>query len=796
MSRRPLLAATLAFAFGIALGAWLPQHAVGAGVAGAAALLAWGVLHARGRAAAATVAGLAAFAVVGTFRVQADLAPLYAGAEAVAEGEAVACGRVARPAELRDGELLLTLEEARVRRGGATRELRLPLLVAIAGGSGGFSPGDLVVARGKLRALRGDRNLGWFPGPVVASGRRAAGRLAVSSPVWARLAGHEPGRGPAAAVLRWRAAADAYWKARPGAAGAILDALTTGERAAIPPAVQEDFLRAGLTHLLAISGMNVAFLAALVFVALRRALALVSPLALRLPVQPLAAALTLPALWFFMLFSGSQIPVGRAVLSSAAGLAAVMLWRRVDPGDALAVAALAILAADPRSLFTPSFQLSFAAVGGLLLVAPRIGGAPDAAPPPGWAHRARRGARSVLLVSLAASAVTAPLVAFHFQQVSLVGPLANLVAVPFTGFVVLPAGWLALGAAAVSPAAGDLAARAACWSADALVAVAAWFAAPAWAVARTARPPLLVVATLLAMTVALLPPPGRRLRAAAAGAAAAAAVASALWAIADHGPGLRVAVLDVGQGLACAVLAPGGGALLYDCGPRWGGYDAGERVVVPALRRLGVWRLDTLALSHAHPDHAGGADAVRSALPPRRTVEAGGVPAPARGASLALGGGAALRLLWPPRGAPGAGASRDENDRSIAALVEFGATGVVLTGDAGPAVAGALAAADVPLPPRLALQVPHHGGSEESARRLAADLAPGLAVISVGRNTWGHPRAGAVAALEQAGRVLRTDRDGAVFIRSDGDRLSVRSWGELARGRRWTERLRWLVAGW
>jgi competence protein ComEC len=294
-------------------------------------------------------------------------------------------------------------------------------------------------------------------------------------------------------VLRWRAAADAFWKARPGAAGEILNSLTTGERAGIPADIQKAFLRSGLTHLLAISGMNVGFLAALVFVVLRRVLALWQALALRFPVQPVAAALTLPALWFFMLFSGSQIPVGRAVLSSAAGLAAVILWRRVDPGDACALAGLAIVAWDPRALFSASFQLSFAAVAALALVAPRVSvSSPAPQAVDGIGRRLCRGARSLLVVSLAATAATAPLVAFHFQQLSIVGPLANLVAVPFTGFVVLPAGWLALAAAAIGMPAGEGVARLAVWSADWLVEIAAWFAMPSWAAVRTARPPVLL----------------------------------------------------------------------------------------------------------------------------------------------------------------------------------------------------------------------------------------------------------------------------------------------------------------
>ena len=107
--------------------------------------------------------------------------------------------------------------------------------------------------------------------------------------------------------------------------------------------IQQNFVRSGLTHLLAISGMNVGFLAALVFLLLRRGLSLLELVALRFPVQPIAALLTLPSLWFFMLFSGSQVPVGRAVFSCAIGLAAVMLWRRVHAADAWALAALAIV---------------------------------------------------------------------------------------------------------------------------------------------------------------------------------------------------------------------------------------------------------------------------------------------------------------------------------------------------------------------------------------------------------------------------------------------------------------------
>ena len=108
-----------------------------------------------------------------------------------------------------------------------------------------------------------------------------------------------------------------------------------------------------------------------------------------------------------------------------------------------------------------------------------------------------------------------------------------------------------------------------------------------------------------------------------------------------------MAVLDVGQGLATAVMLPGGGSLLYDAGPRWREYDAGERIVVPALRRLGVTHLETLAISHPHPDHDGGVGAVRRELGVGRTWRGREHRLLSAGTQYALGGGVQSLVLNP-----------------------------------------------------------------------------------------------------------------------------------------------------
>lgn len=813
MTRRPLLSASLAFVAGVALGAWLPQAWRGWGWATAALLVAWAIAHLRRRSRLGTGLGVAVFILLGILRCQTQLALLFADVDGVPEGEAVFAGRVARPAERRGADLVLVLEDVRARFEADTYRLDEPLQLILEENPETFRIGDRITARGRLSAIRGERNLGWFPRPAVPRGRRFAARAVVRSPFWIGRDGREPGRGLSAAVLRWREAAAGFWQERPGAPAAIQNALTTGERAEIPSDVNQTFFRSGLTHLLAISGMNVGFLAVLVYLILRRLLASWEALALRFPVQPYAALLTVPFLWFFYRFSGSQIPAGRAVLMSALGMAAVFLYRRTDPIDLCGLAAAAIVAWDPCALFSASLQLSFVAVAGLALVAPRLAAPVEEGE--GRGRRLIRAARSLLLVSLAAGAVTAPVVAYHFQQLSLVGPVANLVAVPYTGFIVLPAGWIALGAAAVWGPAGELLRGIALTLSAALVGIAAFFATPGWSFLRVLPPPPALTLALLALAASFLPPGTRTVRRLRAAAAAAVLLAAGWWWAAISREEMRIVFFDVGQGFSAAAFLPGGKTIVVDAGPAWRRDDAGKRLVAPALRRLGARQIDVLALTHAHPDHSGGAASLlaefnvkeiwRGAPDDGGMADAladyrrrgGAVCTLARDEVRGYEGGIRVRFLNPASSAPAAAETSEAvNDRSLAFLVAWRKSGLLVTGDAGPGVAREMAEIAGARPETLILQVPHHGGSAAACRELAVGFQPAFAVIPVGRNSYGHPREDAVAALAATARVLRTDREGAVFFRTDGFRTKMRTWRELSRGRTWRERMRWLVAGW
>jgi competence protein ComEC len=378
--------------------------------------------------------------------------------------------------------------------------------------------------------------------------------------------------------------------------------------------------------------------------------------------------------------------------------------------------------------------------------------------------------------------------------------VANLVAAP------LCAACLATGAAAVAlasiPVAGAAAASAAKVSVAALLLASRWATSLPGGHLRVARPTLALGAGYVALLVVgwlwkdAWGRSGRR----------AMRLLCSICLIALHlgppppGPGpSRVTVLDVGQGLAVVLRGPDGRSVLVDAGPTGGGrFDAGDRIVVPALAREGCRRLDVLALSHDHDDHAGGARAVL------RDLEVGELwvgdgserdPQTRRAIALAVDRGVAVRRLARGDGALRAGLSlsvlhpgaddrrRPLNDRCLVlrVLVESGCS-ILLPGDLEAGGEFALLAAGAE-PQAGVLVAPHHGADGSSTASFLRSVAPRFVLVSSGNgNRFGHPGEAALARYEASdARVLRTDRDGTVTLTaSDGSwRVSV----EKERGR-------------
>ncbi len=249
--------------------------------------------------------------------------------------------------------------------------------------------------------------------------------------------------GPAQAVLALRMRLAAALRAEmPGQAGAIAAAILVGDRSGVSRAVLEDLRASNLAHLLAISGLHMGLLTGLVFGAVRAGVALVPRLALRVSGKKLAAAAALPAGLAYLVLSGASVATERAFVMAAVVLGAVLLDRRALTLRAVAVAAVIVLCLRPESLVGPGFQMSFAATTALVMVFGAIRDATQARRRAGRPARLPRWARwpvGVLISSAVAGAATAPVGAFHFNQMSHYGLIANLASVPVMGALVMPA---------------------------------------------------------------------------------------------------------------------------------------------------------------------------------------------------------------------------------------------------------------------------------------------------------------------------------------------------------------------
>jgi competence protein ComEC len=578
-------------------------------------------------------------------------------------------------------------------------------------------------------------------------------------------------------------------------------ALALGDQRSLNDADWQRYNATGTGHLLAVSGTHITLMGALLAWLAGRWWATKPQRLLRLPVQTLRLNVMLASSWVYALLAGWALPAQRTVLMLAVAWWALRFMARPAVWHVMASSAAVALAFDPMAVISPSFWLSYGAVAALIAVEmgvfkPTANHEPTPetlqAKSTAWQLRwqsFKQAARSQLLLTLA----LIPLGAVFFNQISVVSPLANALAIPVMGWVSTP---LALLAAALALVWGGMASalmqallvvqHGMDWALDRLLQLpyAQLFvpSAPVW---------WAIFGMACALACVFLNRAGRWV----AAGGVVAYVAGAFFLAAqpfENAGGWQVVFLDVGQGMAVAVHSQGK-TLLFDAGPRYSAdSDGAARVIVPYLHAVGVTQLDHVILSHADDDHTGGARSLMARMPvgqwwhslsPVHPLLAA-LPAsrlPCQADQTLAWAGLTLQWLHPQVGI-------NHNDHKTNAVscvlrVTDGQRSVLLTADIEAAQEAQLVAKYGAALASQVLLAPHHGSKTSSTEVFLRAIKPQHVVMQNGyRNRYGHPHPSVSQRYADLGLTQwRSDLDGAVILDVQPDSLRMRSWRAQAK---------------
>ncbi len=576
---------------------------------------------------------------------------------------------------------------------------------------------------------------------------------------------------------------------------ALLTGLLLGDDSHIPDDIKDDFRKCGVYHVLAVSGLHVGVVCLLLLAILRK-IGLI---------EKVAVPLVLFFLVIYVLATGWRWSVIRASIMMGTGLIGALVKKDKCPYTSLALAAIIILLKSPLALFDVGFQLSFIATLSIMLFNPII------------FSKANRSFLwncfcAGLSISLAAQIGTAPLVAYYFNQISFISPIANLIISPlvalsiqlgflayFLGVIILPLG-MAINAAnelilaliikcsrffSLIPFAWCYVGTPSHFFLVIYYAISFWIYAGSlythifkredFTVRKRSFIGVCIIITIL------------------------------IWGqcIQILSPVLIITFIDVGQGDSILIEAPGGVRVLIDGGGRErsqeGGFDVGEEIIVPFLRRRGVRRLDLVILSHPHEDHVGGLCAVLEEFTTgqvleydplymgeekypyayrrfREIIKEGDIRLTrvCAGTRVFINKECELEVLH-PGSTPITGGKSDINNNSLVLRLRYKDTYFLFTGDIEKEGEDALIRSGVKFTSHL-LKVAHHGGNTSTSTNFIRYTEPEYGIISVGPNPFGHPSDATLSRLmEENIEIYRTDINGAIIVRSNGKRIALRT---------------------
>jgi len=652
--------------------------------------------------------------------------------------------------------------------------------------------GDEVMVKGRLTKPRGSRNPGGFDYRAYLAGQSVYGILKPAPGISLVKTGRNRGN-PFLRFLVYPVRRSIQFSINQmihGESQALMKALLTGDRSGLTPDLRDDFSKAGVIHVLAVSGLHAGFVCLIL-------LTLFS--LFRFPYL-VRIALTITGLILFALITEAKAPVVRASFMASLFLIGTLFERKANPVNMIGFSLLVMLLFKPGDLFQIGFQLSFGAVASIVYFYSSISSSRFYR----WFQKQlkfrflKNNILPMMLVSFSAQLGTLPLTAVYFNRVPLLSIPANLIAVPLTGLIVA----LGLTAVIIAPISHFIA-RPYMSCAQLLLSLFVWLfrwlGRLSWSHISVPSPGWIAIG--IYGTVLLLVVHGSRRRVRKYLIFALLILLNvAVWERVVR-PAFNKLVwiqFDVGQGDAALLRMPHGKNMLIDGGARQEGFDQGEKVIAPYLRRNGIRSLDAVVLTHPHNDHVGGLIYIMNHFNVKQIYTAGTVfysglygrffetieqkriphqiiTAP----DSILFPGVRLYFLSPSETlmAQTTGTNSVINNQSLVIRLLYGKNILLFTGDAEKEAEYDMLSRGR-LGPCDAVKSGHHGSSTSSSFPFVRRIAPKFAVISVGENNrHGHPSDEVIQRYADNGAlVLRTDEEGAIVFRLDGEKVERVIW--------------------
>jgi len=722
-----------------------------------------------------------------------DLLPLASQRELV-----VIEGTVLEPAKMSREVVRLVLRADSLFHQGSTKSVREKLQISIYNHGRDFSPGEKIRFPARLRPFENFNNSGRYDyeldmdlksfscAATVSDGRQIVpmgmGRLGVPLDIL------EKARRPIRHLFQKNLSPENQ---------ALFQAMILGETQNVSRKMREPFNITGLGHLLAVSGLHIGLVGWLAYALFKGLLSISYRFALQMNIRKLAAIMTCVPVIVYAFLAGFQVSSQRAMIMALAYFFSIIMGREKEIWSTLTVAAFAVLAINPHSLFGISFQLSFCAVIGILWLAPPIY-RKILAPPVehtksgSLTFRLYRYLGGLLAVSASAMIFLFPIVSFYFHRVSMVALPANLMAVPILGLWVIPLGLLSAAALPVSSTLADLALQLGAWGMEWMSAIIRFWSQVPWASLWVVTPNLFEILLFygLVFFIFFL----RRWSWSKAGLVIVLLLIAgdfSYWTYKTRfNPRLEVTFLDVGQGNSALIQFPGRQRMLIDGGGfSRSTFDLGKNVVAPFLWHSKMLRVDYLVMSHPQSDHMNGLHFIASHFHAKefwsngddvenesfkdlmKILEEKEIKKLFPG-DLMTGreiSGVKIEVLHPKPDQDKSQSSKGSgglNNRSLVLRLTYGGKSVLFPGDVEQAGEETLVSSAGRLLKSDILLAPHHGSKSSCSEPFLQEVKPNLCIVSCGRgNYFGFPHSDTLRRLEAVGcEIMRIDQVGSIRL--------------------------------